>query len=93
MKITIKNVEKLSKVSIEELNINDGRSYNVLKRAKLSTIGDIIEKWDRLDKFPQAGAKTIKNIKNAVINYYLENANDDQLCRFINDFNDQCLSA
>lgn len=89
MMITIKGNDEFFKTPTSELNIDDGRARNTLLRMRYKTIGDVIDNWDRLNNVNGAGVKTIRIIKNAVINYYLETASESKLCGFIDEFRRQ----
>lgn len=67
--------------SVRELDIVSGRAVNALGRMGVKTVGDIIDKWDLLPNVHQIGVTTVKVIKNAVINFLIENATDEQLRR------------
>lgn len=67
--------------SVRELDIVSGRAVNALGRMGAKTISDIIDKWDQLPNVHQIGVNTVKVIKNAVINFLIENATDEQLQR------------
>lgn len=64
-------------VPIDALNLSV-RSDNALKRSGIKTTTDIISKWGELNKIRGLGVGSVKEIKNAVLNYYYENMTDAQ---------------
>ena len=79
MQVLIEASSETLNQSIRELDITSGRAVNALGRMGAKTIGDIIDKWDQLPNVHQIGVNTVKVIKNAVINFLIENATDEQL--------------
>lgn len=76
---------KRDNVDIEILDLSP-RALNALKRGKIFTLGDLMEKWDVFPRFRNVGKNTIKEVRSALFNYNIENATDEQLERFIDQF-------
>lgn len=51
---------------IEELELSV-RAYNALRRAKMQTIEDILDRQEELYKIKQCGVKSVKEIKNKIL--------------------------
>lgn len=68
-------------VEVEELNLST-RAHNGLKRAGINTIDEILEK--NLSNMRNLGVKSIKEIKNAVLNYSYDRLTDKQKAEFWN---------
>lgn len=69
-------------VSIDELNLSV-RASNGLKRAQIMTVDGILEKSSAdLYKLRNMGVKSVKEIKNAVLNYSYEHMNKRQKKEF-----------
>lgn len=66
-------------VAIEDLNLSQ-RSSNGLKRAQLMTVDEVLAA--DLTKVRNLGAKSIKEIKNAILNYSYENMTETQEANF-----------
>ena len=81
MNVIIEASSKTLNRSVRELDIVSGRAVNAMGRMGAKTIEDVINKWDELPKIHQIGYNTVKVIKNAVINFLIENATDEQLQR------------
>ena len=69
-------------VPIEELNLTT-RAFNGLKRAQVMTIDAILD--TDLSKMRNLGAKSIREIKNAVLNYSYERMSNGQKASFWNE--------
>lgn len=77
MKITF-NINELYNInSIEDLELSD-RASNCMHRAGIHTIGDLVVRIenDTLNKARGLGKKVEKEVKNALFNYELCNAED-----------------
>lgn len=72
-------VYHVSEMPIEELNLGV-RASNGLKRAGIMTVDGILER--DLGKVRNLGAKSVKEIKNAVLNYSYERMNQQQKAEF-----------
>ena len=57
---------------IDELLLST-RSYNCLRRAGITCIKELGDRWDKLSRIKTGGHKTIKEIKNAYMSYYYDN--------------------
>ena len=69
-------------VSIDELNLSV-RASNGLKRAQITTIDGILEKSSAdLYKLRNMGVKSVKEIKNAVLNYSYDHMSERQKKEF-----------
>ena len=75
-------VYHITGVPIEELNLS-ARAMNGLKRAGVMTIDAILE--TDLSKQRNLGIKSVKEIKNAVLNYSYERMTDKQRTEFWNE--------
>lgn len=64
-------------VSVDELNLGT-RAGNGLKRAKIMTIGELLDENVDLYKMRNMGVKSVKEIKNAVLNYSYDHMSDKQ---------------
>lgn len=65
-------------VSIDELNLG-ARASNGLKRAQVKTVDDLLEISSAdLYKMRNMGVKSIREIKNAVLNWSYDHMNDRQ---------------
>ena len=81
------NVKKLSRIGdkgIEELDINP-RAYNGLKRNRINTINDVVDRWDSLNNLKSIGVGTIKVIKNAVLSCYYDRLDSKERVQFWRD--------
>lgn len=74
-------VYHLDGVPIEELNLSQ-RASNGLKRAQIMTIDAILEK--DLNAVRNLGVKSVREIKNAVLNYSYDRMSDNQKAEFWN---------
>ena len=46
------------------------RAYNSLRRAGISTIEGVAEKWDNLNRIKNIGEKIVKEVKSKYVEYY-----------------------
>lgn len=76
LKLPVYHVEG---VSVEELNLG-ARASNGLKRAGLMTIDQVLEV--DISKARNLGVKSVKEIKNAILNYSYEHMTDKQRAEF-----------
>lgn len=58
-------------VPIEELALT-GREYNALVRAKILTIGELVERYESLHKAKNLGRKSLSHIKAELFAWYLK---------------------
>lgn len=72
IRFTFNETKELRGLSVEELSLKEAL-MNVLKRNKLFTIGDIIDNWNRLDRFDNLGETKAKNIRAAMHSFLLQN--------------------
>ena len=77
MKITFTINELYNINSIEDLELSE-RASNCLHRAKIHTIGDLVQRIEdeTLADVKGLGKKVEKEVKNALFNYELCNSND-----------------
>lgn len=75
------NYDVMAKRPIEDLGM-ECRAFNGLKRNGINTIGEIIDKWDTLNKLRYVGATTIKAIKNAVVAFYYDTLDTEEKKQF-----------
>ena len=61
----------------------DVRSLNAMRRADIFTIGDLIERWDSLNRLRNVGDKTLKNIRNSLMNTYYCSLSTDDKAKFL----------
>ena len=77
--------DEFKKRDIEELYLKT-RGTNVLKRNKISTMGDVIVNFDKLAKMRNCGVDTVKEIKNKVMQLWYESVDDETRNEFWSDF-------
>lgn len=58
--------ESVYKKKIEELDLSV-RAYNCLRRAKMETIEDILDRQHELSHLRGCGANTVREIKNKIV--------------------------
>lgn len=75
MTIRFTTFERLNSNNIDVLELSE-RASNSLKRAGILTIGGLCEKINEVEKVRSCGVKTVREIKNALFNYELQNAKD-----------------
>ena len=56
---------------ITELRLG-GRSRNILQRARVFTVNDLVEMWDKLGMVKGSGAGSVKEIHSAFFNWYID---------------------
>lgn len=61
----------------------DVRSLNAMRRADIHTVGDLIQRWDTLNKLRNVGTKTLKNIRNSFMNAYYCSLSVDDRAKFL----------
>ena len=79
MKIRMIVTPEMLQANIKCLNTESTRATNVFGRNNILTIGDLIDKLDELPKYHGMGQLSIKKIKNALVNFIIENSSDEQL--------------
>ena len=62
---------------IDKLDLST-RAYNCLRRANISKIEHIHERWDELGVLRNSGVKTVKEIKNKYVAYYYDNLSSNE---------------
>lgn len=72
------------KGDISFLGLSD-RSYNCLRRNKISDISLIDSMWENLYNLKGAGIKTVKEIKNKYVEYYYNLLNEEEKKDFWTD--------
>lgn len=60
---------EFASIDIEAIT-QDNRAINALHRAQVFTLGELIEKWDTLDKLRNVGKRTVGVVRNSFMNYY-----------------------
>lgn len=75
-RIKIKAKQDFYDTSIEALDLNT-RGFNALMRAKITTLDELTDKWNLLEKMHGMGTLTIKQIRNAFIKYYIDTVLDN----------------
>lgn len=79
MKIRMAVTKEMLQANIKCLNIENVRATNALCRNGIFTVGDLVNKIDRLPNFQGVGALTVNLIKNALANFIIENSTDEML--------------
>lgn len=69
--VNYKITDEITSTPIKMLHL-DNRSSNALQRAKVYTLGDILERWDALEEVGNMGEKSVKTTKAAVFAYLCE---------------------
>lgn len=69
--IKIKATQEFFNTPIEALDLTQ-RGFNALKRGGINTLDQLTDRWAYLEKINALGKLTIKQVKNAFINYYIE---------------------
>lgn len=69
--VKYKIADEITSTPIKMLHL-DNRSSNALQRAKVYTLGDILERWDALEEVGNMGEKSVKTTKAAVFAYLCE---------------------
>ena len=67
----INETEELRKQDIGYLGLKEGYE-KVLRRYEIHTIGDLIDKWNELHKFYNAGVVKVAHIRAAAFAYFME---------------------
>lgn len=81
---TVKYTREFEEQPIEVLDLSQ-KAFNVCGRNKIFTIRELLDNWHKLEKLRTCGKTTTKEIKNAFIRYYLENATDEKQLRFLDE--------
>lgn len=79
LQIHLVTSEKMLQTDVRCLKIEKTRVYNVLGRLGIKTIGEAVDSLTKIEKAKGAGKDTIKTLKNAIINYVIENSTDEEL--------------
>ena len=82
--IRIKGNKEFWETPIDALDLSQ-RPFGALKRAKINTIEELTNQWNRLHKIQNLGDKSEKEIRNKFIEYYLEVSNTEKIQNFIDD--------
>lgn len=61
--------DEFANMDIEAIT-SDNRAVNALHRAGIATLGQLVEKWDTLDKLRNVGKRTVSVVRNSFMNYY-----------------------
>ena len=56
---------------IEEV-VQDNRSLNAMKRSKILTVGELIDRWDELSRLKNIGKKSVGLLKNGFMQLYYD---------------------
>lgn len=79
MKVKMIVTPEMLQASVKCLNTESARAINAFGRNKIYTVGDLIEKLDELPKYNGMGKLSINKVKNALVNFVIENSTDEQL--------------
>ena len=66
-----------------ETVVQDNRSLNAMKRAQINTVGQLIDRWDELSRLKNIGKKSIKLLKNGLIQKYYDTLNVEKKAQFL----------
>lgn len=77
--------DEFKKKPIEELYLK-ARGTNVLKRNKIMSIGDLLERFDDLLKMRNCGVDTAKEIKNRLLQLWYESVDEPTRNEFWTEF-------
>ena len=82
--IRIKGNKEFWETPIDALDLSQ-RPFGALKRVRINTIEELTNRWNQLDKIQNLGIKSEREIRNKLIGYYLDVANDEKIQNFIDD--------
>jgi DNA-directed RNA polymerase alpha subunit len=68
IKFTIWENDELRNTGVDHLELNV-RGYRTLMRVGYTTIGDLIDNWNKIDKLRGCGKKTVQEIQYALCKY------------------------
>lgn len=64
------------------------RAVNVLGRNKISTLGDLMDRFDEVMRFRNCGEGTSREIKNAFLAFWYNSLESEDITRFWEEFID-----
>ena len=73
------------KTSVRELDLTE-RAKNVLGRNGISTMKDLMDSFDRIERFRSCGKQTVREIKNQFLQRWYETITDDECTKFWEEF-------
>ena len=79
VKFAIRETTENESIDVLELS---NRSANGLKRAGITKIGEVIDKWDDIPKLHGMGVTSIKDIGDKIMNLVIKEMTDEQLLNF-----------
>lgn len=74
-------------IDIEAIT-QDNRAINAMHRAEIFTLGQLIEKWDALDRIRNVGKRTVMLVRNSFMNYYYNSMNVEKKAKFLKEIVD-----
>ena len=66
----------------------DNRAINAMHRAEIFTLGQLIEKWDALDRIRNVGKRTVMLVRNSFMNYYFCSMTVEKKAAFLKEIVD-----
>lgn len=79
VKFAIRETTENESIDVLELS---NRSANGLKRAGITKIGEVIDKWDDIPGLHGVGATSIKDISDKIMDLVIKEMTDEQLLDF-----------
>ena len=77
--------KELKERTISELDLSQ-RALNVLRRAKIDTIGLLMENIEKLHMLRNCGETITKEIKNVFLQYWYNSIDEEDVSKFWEDF-------
>ena len=77
--------KNLRERGISELNLSQ-RAINVLCRSKIDSLGLLMDKFNKLNQIRNCGTTTVKEIKNAFLQYWYNFIDEEDVSKFWEDF-------
>lgn len=85
IKFPVKLTEKQRQIDVKELNLGN-RAENVLKRAGIETIQNLMDQFDGLYHLRSCGTTTAKEIKNTFLQWWYQDKTDEEIKEFWKSF-------
>ena len=72
-------------IPVTMLNLSQ-RAVNVLGRNKISSLGELMDRFDDVARFKNCGVNTTKEIKNALLDYWYASLKSEDVVSFWENF-------